>query len=633
MNTFLIQCFTFLLLITYNITAQNNTEAVIGSANEWPMSGGPNGNYKITTNKDVPLKWSVRTGENIKWKKTLPEGGQSGIAVWGYKLFLTINPPNTNPKHKDVLKKYDVVKNRYEFLFKKEEEKLKKIKDLSYANLKENLAEPLKKWQNLLKNNSHYQKASSLERYDIKKNLMRKNDVGKDYAIFNNKLVAYIHTQSQNLQKTYDSLIKIGKDKRGGASSKNIILLCLNANTGETLWEKTIKGTFSSQYNYGFSDATTPCPMTDGKNVWAINASGGMACFSMEGELVWERTWEPSSGGKPFNKQFDSVLFEDLILNVEPPEKEDKERNKDWNYVHAFNKLTGERVWVTKMAITHYNTPIIGKTKEGKPALLIGRGGPHGVPERPIGLSLICLEKNNAGNALWNWEPKENNALAGWGALSTQHWDIDKASWFYKGNEHITVDTQTGKLISEKKLNTVDQFNYDIEKGKYVLSEEVKIKELQNQRHCNILDGDYLFYMVRYSPFIARHNVATGLNEHIEVPRDIDRDNNFIWKIQHTNNGLNSKGQLNAFDTRTRGNGFQKCFLGSPTMINNYIFFTNAVGMVYVIDATVEEMNESALVAVNDLGKSGKTWTVNTMSYANGKIYHRTMKEVICISE
>ncbi|WP_298488159.1 PQQ-binding-like beta-propeller repeat protein [uncultured Maribacter sp.] len=633
MNAHILKCLLLLFTATKILFAQDNTEALISSSNEWPMSGGPNGNYKIKTTQKVPIKWSVRTGENIKWRKTLPEGGQSGIAVWGEKLFLTINPPNENPKHEDVLKKYDVIKNKYKLLFKKEEEKLSNNKDLTYIQLKENLAEPLKKWQNSLKNNSHYQKASHLEKKDIEKNLMHKDEIGKNYAVFNNKLKEYIHSKSKKLKEVYTSFLEIEKEKSGGAISKDIVLLCLNADTGETFWEKTVKGTFSSQYNYGFSDATTPCPITDGNNVWAINASGGMACFSMKGELVWQRTWEPSSGGKPFNKQFDSVLFEDLILNVEPPEDKDTERNKEWNYVHAFNKNTGKRVWVTKEAITHYNTPILGKTKEGTPALLIGRGGPHGVPERPIGLSLISLEKNNAGNALWNWEPKESNALAGWGALSTQHWDMNKASWFYKGNEHITVNSQTGKLISEKKLNTVNQYNYDIKKGKYILSESVKIKELQNQRHCNISDGDYLFYMVRYNPFIARHNVVAGKNEHLEVPRDLDSQNDFIWKNEHTNDGLNSKGQLNAFDARTRGNGFQKCFLGSPTIINNYVFFTNAVGMVYVIDANAKNFDASALVAVNDLGKSGETWTVNSLSYANGKIYHRTMKEVVCISE
>lgn len=96
---------------------------------------------------------------------------------------------------------------------------------------------------------------------------------------------------------------------------------------------------------------------------------------------------------------------------------------------------------------------------------------------------------------------------------------------------------------------------------------------------------------------------------------------------------MNSKGQLHSNDTRVLGDGFQRSFLGSPVMINNYIYFTNAIGMVYVIDANAERFDESALVSVNDLGEKGKTWTVNTLSFANGHIYHRTLKEIICIGE
>lgn len=357
-----------------------------------------------------------------------------------------------------------------------------------------------------------------------------------------------------------------------------------------------------------------------------------MACFSMNGDLVWERTWMPT-GGRPFNKQFDSILYKGLILNVEPPVTGDSSRVKEWNYLHAFDKKTGKRLWVTKEALTHYNTPIIGETADGKAAVLIGRGGPHGVPERPVGLSLISLDQANSGSAIWHWEPKDDNKISGWGALSTQHWDKDKASWFYAGNDHLTIDTKSGSLISQKVLNIVDQYSYDDAQKKYVLKENIELKKLQNQRHCNISIGDYVFYMVRYEPYIARHNVKTGKNEHIEVPREIDSHGNFVWKKEQKNDGLNSQGQMHGADGRTRGSGFQKCFLGSPTMVNNYIFFTNAIGMVYVIDVNANKFDESAIVAVNDLGKAGETWTVNTLTYANGKIYHRTMKEIICIGE
>ncbi|WP_282134043.1 PQQ-binding-like beta-propeller repeat protein [Seonamhaeicola maritimus] len=613
-------------------TNQESITTIPNSKNQWPMSGGPNGSWKVETNLDVPTKWSVRTGENIKWKKTLEEGGQSGIAVWADKLFLTINPPIDTPKYSEVLKQYDIAETKYNTLFNQVEAELKRKTDKQYFKLKEALKEPEVAWVKFLDNHKHYQSVSELEKPTVKANLMRKQPIGKAYTKHLKKYSAYVHEQSEALKTANSEFEKAKKLKRGGASAKDIVLLCLDANNGEELWRKTVKGEINSDYNYGFSDATTPCPITDGEHVWAINASGGMACFTMNGDMVWERTWMPSTG-RPFNKQFDSILFDDLILNAEPPVEGDNTRIKEWNYLHAFNKHSGERVWVTKEALTHYNTPIVGETFDGKPAVMIGRGGPHEVPERPVGLSLISLDKANQGNAIWNWEPTEANKISGWGALSTQHWDANKVSWFFAGDDHVTVDSKTGQQIDKKILNIVDQYVFRRETGKYELKKNVKLSHHQNQRHCNIMAGNNLFYMVRYKPFMAKHNTETGKNEQIELPHDIDNDGNFIWGQPQNNDGLNSQGQLHTGDPRTRGDGFQKCFLGSPTMINNYIYFTNALGTVYVIDSKAETFDELALIAVNDLGPKGETWSVNSLSFANGHIYHRTMNEIICIGE
>ena len=56
-------------------------------------------------------------------------------------------------------------------------------------------------------------------------------------------------------------------------------------------------------------------------------------------------------------------------------------------------------------------------------------------------------------------------------------------------------------------------------------------------------------------------------------------------------------------------------------------------GQVQVIDGQAETFDERALVSLNDLGTFGETWSVNTPSYVGGRLYHRTMKELICIEQ
>src|ERR1700694_4782530 len=54
----------------------------------WPQAAGPDGTWKAK-GTPPPTSWSVARNQNILWRTPLPNGGQSGIAVWGDRLFLT----------------------------------------------------------------------------------------------------------------------------------------------------------------------------------------------------------------------------------------------------------------------------------------------------------------------------------------------------------------------------------------------------------------------------------------------------------------------------------------------------------------------------------------------------------------
>ena len=75
--------FSLVLIIPINAQKENN----------WPQPAGPNGDWTLQTNYDVLTEFSVTTGNNILWKAELPEGGQSGIAIWNNMIFLTVMKP------------------------------------------------------------------------------------------------------------------------------------------------------------------------------------------------------------------------------------------------------------------------------------------------------------------------------------------------------------------------------------------------------------------------------------------------------------------------------------------------------------------------------------------------------------
>ena len=68
---------------------------------DWPQAAGPNHDWTVKTDKPVPLSWSVEKDLNIRWRLSLPETGQSGITVWGNRLFFsTMKPLSVGAKKK-----------------------------------------------------------------------------------------------------------------------------------------------------------------------------------------------------------------------------------------------------------------------------------------------------------------------------------------------------------------------------------------------------------------------------------------------------------------------------------------------------------------------------------------------------
>ncbi len=80
-------CSTFSALRTA-VTALLLTSAAL--AENWPQFRGPTG-LGYSTEKDLPVKWDVKTGENIAWKAPMPKGDSQYASpiVWGDRVFVT----------------------------------------------------------------------------------------------------------------------------------------------------------------------------------------------------------------------------------------------------------------------------------------------------------------------------------------------------------------------------------------------------------------------------------------------------------------------------------------------------------------------------------------------------------------
>ena len=64
--------------------------AIAAQAEDWPQFRGPTG-QGISAERDLPLTWNAKTGENIAWHAALPknDSGYSSPIVAGDRVFVT----------------------------------------------------------------------------------------------------------------------------------------------------------------------------------------------------------------------------------------------------------------------------------------------------------------------------------------------------------------------------------------------------------------------------------------------------------------------------------------------------------------------------------------------------------------
>jgi hypothetical protein len=416
----------------------------------------------------------------------------------------------------------------------------------------------------------------------------------------------------------------------------------LDARTGKLLWTRRIAGLVPSIYSYPFSDATSASPVADAQHVWFTNGGGKLVCYTHAGELVWERSFTPTSDG-PFNKQFEPFLVRDgersVLVTMEPLSSE---AHGPWNHLIGLDAATGALLWTSADALTHYNAPQLVATKGG-PALLHARGGPHDVPERPLGVSLTALSGAKAGAALWRYEdPRENHE----GALQTMAHDERYAYWVLRdpASALVVLDIVSGKELFQVPLRKhVDVASRDPATGAWQRRTGVDLELGVFPARYSLMSAEgRVFFQCYAAAFgeptvgpaysFGRVDLATRTVAYLEVPTDVERGTPdvFRWRTPLAARALDSRGLEVTGDERSRWSGWDWVFNGSPTRVHERLYFTLASGLVYVLDARRSEFDAGALLALDDLGPGGGTWSANSQSCSDGRIYHRTAAELLC---
>jgi outer membrane protein assembly factor BamB len=424
-------------------------------------------------------------------------------------------------------------------------------------------------------------------------------------------------------------------------TGKDIIAWCCDATSGSILWKKDIIGKHPLRLSGCFSDSTGPPAVTDGQLVVFVNASSGVTCFNLKGELVWHQDFLSVGRGLPFLHD-GNVVFTRQIYPPEGdghfPHKYAQSPKEMWTQLQALNLKTGEVVWTSQCGINMGVSVIPQRLSNGRNVVVAGRGGGHGPPEKPNGISLIDLDD---GSTLWTLPLENFNATMSFGIYKDQ-------VHLFHGPDHLSIDASTGKIERQTSLVeniTVCHWNNG---DRITKSETLKKSGSRNiTQTSNLLVGKWNYFRHYKRPLLGRVNVESGVVEYLELPlqlsRAVDQEDQLLWfdknkKKMETqtivpNDMKNSRGFVVFGDKRSKGSGWGHVASPSPTVSGSNLYVPVMNGTVYVLNWKSDTFDESSIVAINDLGLAGQSYTRASLSFADGKAFAHTLKELICIGK
>ncbi len=434
----------------------------------------------------------------------------------------------------------------------------------------------------------------------------------------------------------------------------DVMGFCLDANTGKIRWQVELPGSVFISLAGGFTDGTVFAPICDGQFVWFFNRCGSMGCYDLGGNEIWLRKWKPRF--KHNNRQAEPFLVGDAILYVEVANKEagaqiqkwsapgkkskstdapdDVDEKEVWTFLHGIDKRNGNMLWRERAGTTVHNTPVVGSLANGNFAVAHARGGPHKPFEKPAGQTLTSLAPGEEGKTLWTTD------LVGLDPSYACHWN-QKHVFGFQGGSHVVMDTATGKVLRKQPLyQSSTLWKYQSDKADWVKQTNVAVKAGKghpNTNQANLVIGDWHWFLSHNVHYLGRVNVNSGVVEYLELPAQLmpssksRADDVRLWGKGHPENQPLNQAGFAVGDKGHTGTGWGHISAASPTRVGHFLFLPVVTGTVHVIDTSKKDLSPDSIIAINDLGLGGETWTLATLTFANGRLYAHTMKEVICI--
>ena len=155
------------------------------------------------------------------------------------------------------------------------------------------------------------------------------------------------------------------EERRGRGGSEGWFkfdLIAIDRNTGDILWQKTLKELAPHEGTHGDATFASNSPVTDGEHIYAYFGSRGLYCVDMMGNVKWEKDIGMMYKRNTFGEGSSPVLYGDTLVILQDHEGD--------SFITALDKRTGDILWKTdRNERTTWSSPIVVES-DGKPQVI-----------------------------------------------------------------------------------------------------------------------------------------------------------------------------------------------------------------------------------------------------------------------
>ena len=146
----------------------------------------------------------------------------------------------------------------------------------------------------------------------------------------------------------------------------HFMVLCLELNTGDYLWQKEVLATQPLTPIHIKNSYAAETPVTDGERVYAYFGSHGLYCLDKTGKVLWKKMFKPYKMRNGWGTGASPILDGDNLIIVND--------NEEDSWLAVYNRVTGDEIWkIKREEPSNWSTPYVWKHDGTKELVLTGR--------------------------------------------------------------------------------------------------------------------------------------------------------------------------------------------------------------------------------------------------------------------